>query len=67
MRSTEKISESTEDHTELQDEAIMPEQVLWKEESINAIQTLFVKAIAAENITMSCIRQKYRATTHTCS
>ena len=39
--------------TQNKDEAITPEQVLWKEESINAIQTLFVKVIAAvqgENI-----------------
>jgi len=56
------LQEVTED-TALQDEAIinMLDRVLWKEiVSINAIQTLFAEEIAAQNITISCIRQKIK-------
>jgi len=56
------LQEVTENDTALQDEAVLPNREPWKEESINAIHTLFAEEIAAQNITISCLDKKYRAT-----
>lgn len=56
------LQEVTKNDTALQDEAIMPDRVPWKEESINAIHNMFAEEIATQNITISCLDEKYRAT-----
>lgn len=40
--------------------AIKPERVPWKEDSINAIQTLFAKEITAQNTTFTCVKENIR-------
>ena len=50
--------EVTERNTAVQDESLMAERERWREESINAIRTLFAEEISAQNITISCVRQK---------
>ena len=72
MRNTEESSEAkqqaqehpkevTEDDTTIHDESPMVERIQWTDESLNAIQTLFAKEIDAQNITISCVRQKIQS------
>ena len=51
------LEDVTKDDTKIQDKVLLPERVPWKEESINAIQAVFAEEIAAQDITMSCVRQ----------
>ena len=45
------LQEVTKNDTALQDEAIMPDRVPWKEESINtSIHNMFAEEIATQNI-----------------
>lgn len=52
------LEDDTKEATEIQDCALMPGRVPWTEESISAIHTLFAKEIAAQDITMSCVKEK---------
>ena len=56
------LQEVTKNDTALQDEVVMPDRVPWKEESINTIHNMFAEEIATQNITISCLDEKYRAT-----
>ena len=56
------LQEVTDDDAEIQERQnpIKPERVPWKEESINAIQTLFADEITAQNITFTCVKEKIK-------
>jgi len=56
------LPEATKDDTKIQEgqNPRKPERVPWKEESINAIQTLFAEEIAAQNITFTGVKEKLR-------
>lgn len=50
--------EVTVDDTAVQDESLVAEGAPWREESMDAIRTLFAEEIIVQNITISCVRQK---------
>ena len=63
----QQAQESTEDANQegaakaTEDETPMPGRALWNEELKNAVQTLFAEEIAAQNITISYVRQKMQS------
>ena len=63
----QQAQESTEDANQegaakaTEDETPMPGWALWNEELKNAVQTLFAEETAAQNITISCVRQKMQS------
>ena len=60
QRAQTSLQEVTEEDAEIQEcqNPTKPQRVSWKEDSINAIQTLFAEEITAQNITFTRVKEK---------